>query len=828
MADSNPVSPIIYRHSDTKCPQIVHQPAIYPSPISSVSSFYHPKPTITDFSELADINMYAHNRLHTDDDDFKASHEHSKAKRRYSDTPHLPAAPRLSPFPSFRDLSSRPPSLSDGSASPVFDRPWTPEFPANLSVVQSEQRKVDQAPEHIGWDEFRSFCASIDVNRNDSPKTLHTPWPKADKQMPPLASKPKVLDAAQEKKNKQIQSPSVKKTTNFRKHSDMETLIKVHKLGKKLQVVYHQGPKGEGQKMWNGIRRINKEKRELKPTQAHLKTSWTARSPRTQAARTQAQKEQLDSMHAAALGLPAPNELLNLPPLQSLPRPPVPTRPAPLGVMRSPVIHKPFPGSFSMEPRMGEGSQGKVSTMSNYTYHSRDVPVIASRSVQYDSKENIIGYFQTTSFVPKLDPAPKPKAFRKKGLPPRPVLRPGKQEPPELAKQMEMFKLRVGTSPPRYGKDELPPAPKSLVGPKFSTTISQLQNKHPAGSTLAVSHQFPYAAYKPSNSSNPFISLDAPQTECPRHVKANKATKDRFADAFSNFFDPTSHHKEKHSKETIANLFSQTKDKARLKHEQKLKEYISGPRPVVAPGGFAVNFAAEAGGIGGPAAAVAVAPRIPNPAFIEEKGKTTKRTGNAGKLAASTKLGFWGAIHVKDDGRNAARGAAPPPVPPIPKDYGVHGADREKARGKKKDRKANWAVSMSNPFSLSRRDSDASMMCADARVVSDSHVQQQLSRSAKGKQKADEGPGGELDMRLYKGPVRQFPDQQVREVRDPGPSRQGEWHWEGVDEKPKPLGARKETGESFYPKYASLIREYGGAVDEGMEQKGGEDKSVWF
>ncbi|KAF2441116.1 hypothetical protein P171DRAFT_434800 [Karstenula rhodostoma CBS 690.94] len=731
------------------------------SDYTAISSFYHPKPTVIDISELPDINMYAYNPAHADDEyDFKTSQEHSKATRRYSNTPQrdfLPAAPQLSPFPSFKDPSSQPPSLSDGSASPVFDRPRTPEYvPTNPAVMHSERHNVDQAPQNLGWEDFRSSCVSFDVNRNASPETLHTPWPKSDKQIPPLAPQPQIRpDAAQEKKNKHVQPPAAKKTTKSRKHSDMETLMKVHKFGKKLQVVYHQGPKGEGQKMWNGIRRINKEKRELKPTETSLKVPWAVRSPRTQAARTQAQKEQLNSMHAAALAMPVPKAPLISPPLQSLPRPPVPTRPAPLGVLRSPVIHKPLPGFFPKESGGSEELQGKVSTTSTYTYHSWDVPITASRSVQYDSRENVVDYPQTKPFVPKLDPAPKPRAIQKKGLPPRPVPRLGEQEPPELAEQENMYRRRVGKSPPRAGVDDLPSAPKPPVGSKFST----LKNKPPAGSTLA--------------------------------------------------------------------------DKARAKHQQKLnqqklKEHISGPRPVVAPGGFTTNISTEAGGVGGPAAVVAVAPRIPNPAFIQGKDKAKKHADDAGKLAASTKLGFWDAVYVKDDGKNAARLAPPPPpIPPLPAEYNVPGAHNDKGKGRKKDKKANWTAHVPNPFSLSRRDSDASMVCADARMVSREHDSQaqQVSQSQKGKQKAEEGPGVGLDMRVFKGPVRQFPEQQIREVRDPGPSRQGEWQWEVEDDRlvPEPLGVRKGTGESFYPKYESLIREYGGPVD-----KGGNDESVWF
>ncbi|KAL5406073.1 hypothetical protein PMIN03_008052 [Paraphaeosphaeria minitans] len=610
-----------------------------------MSSFDYPNSTIQDPREVPDLDMHAHNRAPADDYNYsETSQEHPKVKQRYSSTPQGNSLPTFRPFSPFRNPFPHTPSLSDGSALSVVDRLPTPP-PVECNPTDPNVIKV---PQNVGWFDFRSARTSLD---GADPETLYTPRPKPNKQIPSLPTQPRARpNFGQEKKHKHVQLPSVKKAFKSRKHSDMETLMKVHNLGKELQIVYHDGPKGEGQKMWSGIRGLNKEKCELKPMKISLKAPWAAGSPRTHAARTQAQNEQLDRVHAAALEIQPPRALIT--------SPPVPVRTPLLGVVRSPVIPEPSPDSFLWEPRGREGSQGKVSTTSTYNYHSRDVPVTAAESVLYDSKESIIDYaLRAKASVPKLRPAPKSRALQEKGLPPPPVRRPGEPEPPELAKQKEAYRRRVGTSPPRHGEGKLPLASQHEVDHKILTTASNPQNKHPAGSSLA--------------------------------------------------------------------------DRARAKHQQKLKDAISDPRPVMAPGGLAVNFATEAGGLGGPGAAVAVAPQIVNPE--------------------------WTALQEKREAK----------------------------------RRADEAVPRSE---------------------------------SKGKQKAEDGPGAELDMRVFKGPVRQFLDQPARELRDLGPSRQmGEWPpVEDENLVPKPLGIRKGTGtgESFYPKYESLLREYRDSVDK--------DESVWI
>ncbi|KAL5451251.1 hypothetical protein PMIN05_000672 [Paraphaeosphaeria minitans] len=754
-----------------------------------MSSFDYPNSTIQDPREVPDLDMHAHNRAPADDYNyFETSQEHPKVKQRYSSTPQGNSLPTFRPFSPFRNPFPHTPSLSDGSALSVVDRLPTPP-PVECNPTDPNVIKV---PQNVGWFDFRSARTSLD---GADPETLYTPRPKPNKQIPSLPTQPRARpNFGQEKKHKHVQLPSVKKAFKSRKHSDMETLMKVHNLGKELQIVYHDGPKGEGQKMWSGIRGLNKEKCELKPMKISLKAPWAAGSPRTHAARTQAQNEQLDRVHAAALEIQPPRALIT--------SPPVPVRTPLLGVVRSPVIPEPSPDSFLWEPRGREGSQGKVSTTSTYNYHSRDVPVTAAESVLYDSKESIIDYaLRAKASVPKLRPAPKSRALQEKGLPPPPVRRPGEPEPPELAKQKEAYRRRVGTSPPRHGEGKLPLASQHEVDHKILTTASNPQNKHPAGSSLAVSHDFPYATSKPPPRS---ASLDDRPTErppyqkTPNKAKTNKAPKKSLAETFSAFFDPHSHHKNTSSKkDPFTDLLAQTKDRARAKHQQKLKDAISDSRPVMAPGGLAVNFATEAGGVGGPGAAVAVAPQIVNPEWtaLQEKREAKRRADEAGKLGFLTKSSF-GFLHTV-----------------FAKDVGV----KEIGEGKK-GKKGGRAK---HP-KCSRRDSDASMVCADAKMGSNFPP---VPRSeSKGKQKAEDGPGAELDMRVFKGPVRQFLDQPARELRDLGPSRQmGEWPpVEDENLVPKPLGIRKGTGtgESFYPKYESLLREYRDSVDK--------DESVWI
>jgi hypothetical protein len=177
------------------------------------------------------------------------------------------------------------------------------------------------------------------------------------------------------------------------------------------------------------------------------------------------------------------------------------------------------------------------------------------------------------------------------------------------------------------------------------------------------------------------------------------------------------------------------------------------------------------------------------PDFVVAQGKGAGSSVTAGKLPASTQPyvskedGLWDAM--KEEGSKAAR--APPPVPPLPTDYVlpcVDGPANHNAKGKskgkaKKDRKANWAV----PFPRGRRDSDASMVCADARRVSREH------------RRVLEPEPGVVDAGRYIGPVRQNPPEQVqtRRVRDPGPSSRFEgWQVEDENELLELLGVTKE------------------------------------
>lgn len=790
------------KSSVAKRPQLVHQ---FSSPSSLKASHdstpihegnridsgytidsYYLRPATYDISEVPDTNRHVSDQSRNENGlSSKRSGTHANyrtVKRRYSspDTPqghYLPPAVRLSPLPTFKEdgsTSSLSPPLSEGTISPIFDRPPTPNYSfTGPAFVLHKQHDADRAPQNIGWDEFRSSQAPFDVNRHAGPTSLLVPWSKSNKettQLPPQTKLPE--QAPKEKNNTYVHSTSSSEARASRKQSNMETIMRARNFGKKLQVVYHQGPQGEGQKMWNGIRAKRKEKHELRYTQAPLKSLRTMHSPRTQTERSKTQKEQLEDLHAAALDMPAPKVPIASHFPESRPKPTVPARPPPLGIVRSPTIHKPGPESVTVQQRGSARSQGtKVSTASAYTAHSFDVPVAASQSVQYDAQMFVIDESESWAPVPILHAAPKPKATQKRGLPPRPVLAPGEEDPPELAEQERMYRLRVGMSSSGQRVESLPPAPKLWAGSMSQAVAPKSQDNLAATRSHAVGPHFPHAA---SRSHRLQTTQEDPRTQPLHHTEAkDKDPKNRFAEEVSHFL------------ETSADLWARQKDKARVKHYQKVKHTISAPRPVLAPNGHTANFAASAGGVGGPAAALPVAPKVPNLAIQVSKGKRVSP--------------------------NPA-----PPLPPRPENVTlwdqinhVNSHAKDNSNGNGKNKLANWTA----PFALARRDSDASMVCADA---------QEVSRQQKHLQPKRESGTGLLNMMTFRGPVRQHPPSNVR-GRDPGSKRQVE-RYEYSEESLVPEGL--EVGKSdvrLHRSYDSLVGQYGGS-----KVKGADDRKGWF
>ncbi|KAJ4301029.1 hypothetical protein N0V90_003119 [Kalmusia sp. IMI 367209] len=739
----------------------------YESDSADASSLYTlSRPAIYDISEIPDTNLYG---PHGPYSDYKISHITSE---KCTDTPNgffLPPTVPLSPLPSFRGVSdssfrsNTPPDLSGFSGSPISDKPATPiDRPASplLKYHEDVEHRDEQynpdtlwPPKNIGWDEFRSPRESLDLKADMKIQT-HNLWPTKDmvkdKQ---VSSQPVSLTKLRQEvgtsnKATRVQPPSIQKPASpagsknaqsTRKQSDIDTLMTVCNFGKKLKVVYAQGPQGEGQKFWKDIQITRYGNRELKRIQAKV-------------ARSKAQEEQINALHAAALDLPVPQ-----PPLVI--SPPIPARPStPLGVSRTakklssePVELPPVPPNTRR--RTSQGSKTKVSN-SSYSTTSYDIPIRISPSVQYDAKVSILENAKSQSCVPKLDPAPRPKT-QKRGLPPRPVPPPGEKEPPEVAHQKAMYKLRVGTLPP-------PPKPPAMPVRSVSPTTYQLHDN------------FAQSA-----------SLDDRQAGCSSKGKEEE-TKNRFATTLSNFID--THELEQHPKGTLADLWAPKKKK-----QQLLKQAISAPKPAVGPSSFS-----------------ATAP----PACPSKKHASI----SAGKQAPHSK-GKAKEEFPWDKYQDPPRPAPPPPVPPLPPDYDAYASKLEKGKQKQPRHWYDLLTTSGTgvpflrgaitevdiPFSRKRADSDASMVCASSRQYEN---EQQFEQH---QQKPCFG-----ETMVFKGPVLQVPQSQSRV---PAPPREvWRYSQENMLPEPLDVGSDGKKGKGreelrdtrFYRPVHSLLAEYRG------------------
>lgn len=857
----------------TRRPQIVHPASFAPSERAdalTLSALDDESPNPFDHS----TNPYVLRRLHSGED-VAINISPVETERRHSS----PVATRGLGI--FLPKPAQQTSPSDGSRSPFhYDRyigkqaAPKPKFyglPANPKPgrqwTEFGRHKVVEVPQHKGWDEFRSPRASAGVKNGDSATSTHTPWPTSEGRAPQPAPQSKLRGVLNAEKvstyiTHQIHSSTPAKSSgkNARSQSNQNFMNKVHKAGTRMADVYTQGPKGEGQKLWRSLRGMRDDRRELR----HIQTSLGNRSPRTQKRGKMKQKKQLDDIHAVILDFPASKPVISHPlplstvstnvpksrnatpppklptpeisPLRAHPIPPlVPDRPMPLGVQRSPVIvSKPLPGSIPMrDPFTGS----MASTSSGLSF---DVPFTASRSVEIDSKVNVLKLSQNKNHVPILNAAPIPSTIHKKGLPPRPVLAPGEKEPPELKQQERMYKLRVGAPPPgRHVSSSIAPSrPAPVKGGNIPGTIFSHQAPAPkpqpdttTGSTLAVgpsSHTIPPSPLNPPPKLSPFASLDDRQTSCRDRTNApvNKApTKHRFASALSHFFDvPTSHkppNKEAHKApslphphplDLLTNLLS-TQDRAREKKLEKLKQAISAPQ--ASTPSLASLFADSA------------TPPIP--------AKHPKRNSITVPAAPSHSQGR----------PNANPNPNAPPVTPLPKEYLPAASSSSSRPAKPKDKPhkdKKDAKEKTKPWtdmlpSRKRADSGDSFACVDARGVTERwareaasahrHQPQNQTHEVKPPTKTTRRNSGFQGFQVWRGPV------EVKPVaaKPTAARKEGRERFEEEGLVPRGLESRKEEkvrgrgrGEvrdtDFYEQVHSVIKAYGGdGVVEGERMR---------
>lgn len=827
-----------------KRPRLVHQTSLTSGEQASLHS-------------VSPVNPYVYKRRYSDDgiDSIPPRIETNfRQKARRHSSPDTPVGLGIYGLPQLQTAWVSPLSVSENTfsyeSSHLGQSPFHYDnalpitsygLPAH-PVSGLQRNKVDKQNVY-------SVTQQLDVQREVTAASIHTPRPTPDRQ-PPLAPRSKLrqeLHTGKEKIDRYIQTassrhkhPPIAANQNgkkSRKKTNQETMNSVYKTATRIKKVYITGPKGEGQKLWNGIRGKRDEKRELN----HSQVPFMNRSPRTQAAIARAQEEQLLAVHAAAAEFsklksksksqarpkvteslfkpsqtsyiprpmththqPPQPPIKNTSPLRSNPVPAIPDRPEPLGLQRSPVlVERPPSNSRSFD------TPSAASTSSIYSF---DVPVTASRSVEFDGegKVDMLKFRIPKDRVPKLHQAPKPRGAEKKGLPPRPVPALGEREPSEVREQEKMYNLRVGKGPNQTReKDTLGATRRPVVkGQSIPGTMSASKlNSNPKAAvapTLAVGSHFHSNSTIPSKSQNNPTHFGPPglRQTFGQHAPVNKETKHKIASAVSNFLDASVRDKGievpiAQSKELFANIVTARQDKARAKHQQKLKQAISAPKPLD-------SFASH---IPTTAPATKVEPQIPN--------KNAKRPIiPAGKLHTSS--AFWKGETGEEELHVDKR--IPPPVPPLPQDrHGSFPSNQADLtiRTKGKEKKANWAGAVYGKYAgRSRRDSDASMVCAEAKKH-ETYYRSSQEQMQYQEPKHSRGSSILNGFHVFQGPA---PGKQVAQA---GPSRKMEQNKRFSDEYlvPAPLrnsgASKRETRDTmFYGQVDSLLGEYSRRSDD--------------
>lgn len=692
----------------------------YRSDFADTASLYTlSKPTIDDVREIPDTNFYGPNGPYTCDTLPQVP------QGRHNEFV-LPTPLPVSPFPSFKGTpklsvrSSSPPPLTEASVSPVSERPSTPDAPWNGFLDRRYQGHSSATPENVGWDAIR-YSRDLDVRASGKMQGRDHRSPRniADRRVSFSHFAPDARNTSTENlipppthHHRKSASTSTLRSnaSKTRKQSDMDTMNSFFSFGKKLKVVYSQGPQGEGQKLWKDLRGTRNEKQKLKREQEKIACS-------------KLRDEQLHAAHTAALDLPAPKMPSEIPP----PPPPPPRAartpldvggPQPVHSAALKLIQLPILATTNLQSHPTNELQSPTVSSSVYSSSSYEFPIMLSHSVRFDTMNPIPENSQTcTNTIPKNDTTPllPPK---KTGLPPRPMPAPGESEPPEVAQQEAMYRLRVGT---------LPPPLKVLEQPvrHVSPSVNRVQREVPRRKPIATQPQPPRK---------------------PQH-------KDDKEGSFLNTV--------KHPKQYFTNLLKPTPP------PNPLKAKISAPFPMGSNG----HFAAPASGMGGSSAAIATT--AAQQCVIEQAARRSFETGKQRFIHVS---GGTGVVKARDSSGDICpwdlvdtvppRPAPAPPVHAAAAHVSALGPGLESRRMESREgtarQKSHWqtvltssaaGVVKARPFARKRRDSDASMVCEESkRWESGDHDEEPLLPEPWGMQEKQLG-----QTMLCRGPMAQRP-----------------------------------------------------------------------
>ncbi|KAF2242809.1 hypothetical protein BU26DRAFT_524373 [Trematosphaeria pertusa] len=236
-----------------------------------------------------------------------------------------------------------------------------------------------------------------------------TVFPRFSYTLPKLPPKPNKKEKG--KKEKQVRFPEASSSgheerTDTHEASAGKSGSRLADLFRSAREIYSAGPRGEGQKIWSGIR---KKKRAQKQAAKQHQLQIIRENPQPQ-----------------AYGSPTPFT------------PARPSPPPPLGVSRGRSSPRPKHAHVPLTPHSLAGA-------GYYSQSGYSIPVAASASVQYDGQEVVVDGYKPLPPVPKLDAAPKNRdevrERKTPSPPPPPPPRPVPSKNPE-----RVIRQQVGTT----------------------------------------------------------------------------------------------------------------------------------------------------------------------------------------------------------------------------------------------------------------------------------------------------------------------------------------------------------------------------------------------
>jgi hypothetical protein len=341
--------------------------------------------------------------------------------------------------------------------------------------------------------------------------------------------------------------------------------------------IYHAGPKGEGQKVWSGIKRLREERKEKKQANRQLESFSNTRFEEARKSEIVKQPPSLPCLAhrsvSMAQGKTLPETQTRSQYLKDKPYPRLPSESSRLYPV-SPITERGSAGAVRAAHVMHQGKwNGKgcepirqSEATINSSVRSIDLPLKASDSVQYDATHVELDIV-----------APRPSSFN---LQPAPRSRKGSSNGSTSSRETSPI-------PPKVPEKEAHPVPRKNDAHDVS------QSKSGSAQVLAVR----YANLLDVQKQRPNFDRDADRNQTGKCIAAGsclpkeKEHKVDWLHKMGHLKVPDFPHDWVHT------------DRDLTRRKEKLKAKIGQPHPLTGLTGETVNVAEESGGVGGPAAA---------------------------------------------------------------------------------------------------------------------------------------------------------------------------------------------------------------------------------